>query len=534
MLSGPLEDPVYLLDPGVSRAGGAPVWIGNRPPRALVADPAASDLSSARPPLCALCQRPLWLVAQVFAPFGQWRRALHIFGCNNVRCSTRNTSWRCFRTQELWPEEENTPSVPLEVDDAAAPYAASVALEAAPISVAVSDEASDESDNEWDVAEEEGADKTAAVDGAIAELLARQAQMNGASSPEAAPPSHSALSTAAAAVSDAPSRKPSDQASALSTAASLEWNGPQFPCEWLYETPEPWEDHNLKNTRAKKSHSKADSEANAMASKLDAFLAAADPNDEATARLRSALAANPENSSGNSRSGSNSSSNNSSNSSSSSSVSGGGGSGAHSSKGRKGGSSSADKDEDGYEATPAASRALLRFQAVLRKEPNQGVRYEWGGSPLWASPQPPPQSSRVPPCPSCGAPRRFECQLMPALLFALHVDECAAATAAAASAAEITDPNLLSVASLPPPPPSATTGLSAGDSGETADAKGAAEDASAEAKKAAAELKALVGASVLAQSTVFGMDWCSVAVYSCEESCANGDEEHTAVEPPVN
>jgi hypothetical protein len=30
------------------------------------------------------------------------------------------------------------------------------------------------------------------------------------------------------------------------------------------------------------------------------------------------------------------------------------------------------------------------------------------------------------------------------------------------------------------------------------------------------------------------MDWSSVAVYSCEESCAGGDEEHVAVHPPVN
>ena len=429
-----------------------------------------------------------------------------------------------------------------------------------PISRTVAAEESDESDNEWDVTEEEGTDKTAAVDDAIAALLVQQAQTSKAYPPVEAvepPPEKPALSAAAAvaapssrealAPASASAAAPGPATSALAPAVP-KWEGPQFPCEWLYETPEPWDDNTLKKTRAKAQSKAANAEAAAITSKLDAFLASVDPNDEATVLLRSALAANPE-----SGIASSSSSIVSSSSIASSSNGSNGGGGGIRTKGRKGSSSSssADKDEDGYEATPAASRALLRFQAVLRKEPNQGLRYEWGGVPLWASTQPPPQSSKVPPCPSCGAPRRFECQLMPALLFALHVDECAATAAAAAAAARDAESSstqplgksagnicgsngahaseALSAASLPPPPP--LTGLSAGEGRKTADAS-AAEAASAD--EAAAELRALAGTSVLAQSTVLGMDWSSVAVYSCESSCSDGDEEHIAVEPPVN
>lgn len=252
-----------------------------------------------------------------------------------------------------------------------------------------------------------------------------------------------------------------------------------------------------------------------MAARLSAFLAAADPADEATSSLRRALA--------------------------------GADSGSHSgSGGRKGGG--AGQDEAGYETTPAAARALLRFQAVLRKEPNQGVRYEWGGLPLWAGAQPPPHSSKVPTCPSCGSARKFECQLMPALLFALDVDTCAAAVATPTSGSSAREhdmsphaPSMPGSPSVPPPPPpvgggssEAATASSQGSAPSSAGSDGSDGGDDEAGTDAAADLRALAGASVLARPVALGMDWSSVAVYSCEASCAGGDEEHVVVHPPVN
>jgi pre-rRNA-processing protein TSR4 len=71
VLSGPL-DSEYVKDITVSRIGGPPVWC----------DPSRGETSLS----CKLCKAPLYLVAQIYAPFGG-SRALHIFGCNSVKCS---------------------------------------------------------------------------------------------------------------------------------------------------------------------------------------------------------------------------------------------------------------------------------------------------------------------------------------------------------------------------------------------------------------------------------------------------------------
>jgi hypothetical protein len=76
VLSGPLEEP-YLNDVTTSRAGGAPIWAGGKAPKGAV-----------EPPTCRLCNSPLWLVAQMYAPLAQ-HRVLHVFGCNHKGCSAR-------------------------------------------------------------------------------------------------------------------------------------------------------------------------------------------------------------------------------------------------------------------------------------------------------------------------------------------------------------------------------------------------------------------------------------------------------------
>ncbi|CAG9460289.1 unnamed protein product [Pedinophyceae sp. YPF-701] len=63
------------------------------------------------------------------------------------------------------------------------------------------------------------------------------------------------------------------------------------------------------------------------------------------------------------------------------------------------------------------------FQARIAGAPSQVLRYcfEAGAAPLLPSPRPPAPKD-VPPCPACGAPRRFEFQVMPQLLARLHLD----------------------------------------------------------------------------------------------------------------
>eukprot|EP00618_Florenciella_parvula_P014690 CAMPEP_0119477304 /NCGR_PEP_ID=MMETSP1344-20130328/7498_1 /TAXON_ID=236787 /ORGANISM="Florenciella parvula, Strain CCMP2471" /LENGTH=247 /DNA_ID=CAMNT_0007511267 /DNA_START=213 /DNA_END=956 /DNA_ORIENTATION=- len=78
--------------------------------------------------------------------------------------------------------------------------------------------------------------------------------------------------------------------------------------------------------------------------------------------------------------------------------------------------------------------ALDKFQDRVGRCPSQGLRYAWGGAPLWSSAIMPEAARRPPPC-ACGAARQFELQLMPSLLFALKVDDFAEPPAAAASAA---------------------------------------------------------------------------------------------------
>ena len=77
---------------------------------------------------------------------------------------------------------------------------------------------------------------------------------------------------------------------------------------------------------------------------------------------------------------------------------------------------------DSYEQLPAPMRAMLRFQRAMQRCPRQVVRYAYGGEPLWSVADPP---SCCPPACMCGAPRCFELQLMPGVLFMLRVDSFA-------------------------------------------------------------------------------------------------------------
>ncbi|XP_077997124.1 programmed cell death protein 2-like isoform X2 [Glandiceps talaboti] len=65
------------------------------------------------------------------------------------------------------------------------------------------------------------------------------------------------------------------------------------------------------------------------------------------------------------------------------------------------------------------------FRERIRHEPEQILRYQRGGEPLWVSSQHIPKDDDIQVC-KCGAPRIFEFQILPQLLNHLKVDSLAA------------------------------------------------------------------------------------------------------------
>ncbi|CAM9461481.1 unnamed protein product, partial [Phaeothamnion confervicola] len=199
-------------------------------------------------------------------------------------------------------------------------------------------------------------------------------------------------------------------------------------------------------------------------------------------------------------------------------------------------------------------KSILDFSERVQREPNQCVRYAWGGRPLWSTAHPP--SHEPPPC-CCGAPRVFEMQLMPALLLALRVDEAAATgssgedgggrygctggaagtvgegiTGSAANgsggaggedAACQRDVEKRNCAS-------SDTGGDSDNESESGSATGLA------AADAASEVIAEAGpsaptAAAVARVTSRGMEWGVVAVWSCAASCDESVEEVAIAQP---
>jgi len=61
------------------------------------------------------------------------------------------------------------------------------------------------------------------------------------------------------------------------------------------------------------------------------------------------------------------------------------------------------------------------FVSVIKREPDQILRYQRGGPPLWISSQHIPKDDDIEKC-HCGAKRQFEFQVMPQLLNHLKLD----------------------------------------------------------------------------------------------------------------
>jgi len=68
--------------------------------------------------------------------------------------------------------------------------------------------------------------------------------------------------------------------------------------------------------------------------------------------------------------------------------------------------------------------AFVKFKAVIKKNPDQVLRYQDSGKPLWISKKGriSDPERQIPPCEACGARRVFEFQVMPQMLNHLSLD----------------------------------------------------------------------------------------------------------------
>lgn len=79
------------------------------------------------------------------------------------------------------------------------------------------------------------------------------------------------------------------------------------------------------------------------------------------------------------------------------------------------------EDELQSHASLDGDKVFLQFKKRISKEPDQVLRYERGGEPLWVSAEPKP--SDIPKCEYCGCERQFEFQILPQLLYGIKEDK---------------------------------------------------------------------------------------------------------------
>lgn len=77
-------------------------------------------------------------------------------------------------------------------------------------------------------------------------------------------------------------------------------------------------------------------------------------------------------------------------------------------------------DLEAFETTDV-DKVFKKFSKRIERNPEQVIRYDRGGSPLWATDFTP--GNGIPDCSICGSPRIFEFQVMPHLLHHLNVDD---------------------------------------------------------------------------------------------------------------
>jgi len=68
-----------------------------------------------------------------------------------------------------------------------------------------------------------------------------------------------------------------------------------------------------------------------------------------------------------------------------------------------------------------ADKQFQKFKEIINRDPEQVLRYHYGGSPLWVSTEHQANPEDIPYC-SCGAKRLYEFQILPQLLNYLNLD----------------------------------------------------------------------------------------------------------------
>lgn len=182
---------------------------------------------------------------------------------------------------------------------------------------------------------------------------------------------------------------------------------------------------------------------------------------------------------------------------------------------------------DAYEALPAETRFMLRWQSWLKHSGHPCVRYAYGLAPRW--PVPPTDvliAGAVPPC-ACGRARVFELQILPAILSVLSVDEYTS-----------TEPGTRGVSKAPAGKGGVTTpaaGGAASEAGSTAGGRAPPEKGGPVAGHAGGGGSRRVGGGPDSAGPRLvvggGMDFSSVLVYSCPESCVVSSVEVAIVIP---
>lgn len=85
-----------------------------------------------------------------------------------------------------------------------------------------------------------------------------------------------------------------------------------------------------------------------------------------------------------------------------------------------------DDDKDDLEAEDTeVDKAFLNFQKVIKREPDQILRYARGegSKPLWVNSKQILEEKDVPRCRYCGGERVYEFQILPQLLYTLKIED---------------------------------------------------------------------------------------------------------------
>ena len=549
------DNPVSVPTPYDSRVGGAAVWFGGNGGEASSSDggrkggggsvsAASRSAGTYGPPSCTSCGAQLFLVAQIYAPV-EYARALAIFGCNRPECSRRSSTWRVIRTQDTqdidpWKlaQQDGTTgqgesvATSTSADNAnSGAFTKSASMVSQPSTsllqyreVAEATKArvdgmetsgmidGKDGDGGWGGGGLFGDDDDAfcfgandgdeddVVDG-LEELLrlrdhSRQHSAGKKGKPKGKAPGALAAPVTPLAAPSAAAPPPSQAVSGAANAATITSTPPtedassadlfSFRSHYLYNIDEP----NAKHVAY----------------------------DSVAASVEKAMK-------------------------------------LHGKSANLGGTQTEGMNAvDKYEETPAEEKALNRFQERVLRAPSQCVRYAYGGTPLWPSAKGLPH---VPKCPGCGGHRVFELQLMSPVLHVLDVDKHEATKSAIASvdvtsattsiqAAAIEDAHDGRVVSQKEGGWQTVSGGDGGGGGLNATPQTVKNAKKRSKKRKQARKKARAtssssSSSVSASSSSAtaqlagggGMDFATVLVYSCENSCEQSNEEFAVVHEPL-